>query len=50
MSVSDFPSGLRVESGDSLDLLSTPESIDTSSTESGNGAATPLAHSLLPMS
>ena len=45
----DLPSGLRVESGDSLDLLSTTESIDTSSVESGNGAAAPHANSLLPM-
>ena len=43
----DFPSGLRVESGDSLDLLSTIESIDTSSTE--KGAAVPHANSLLPI-
>ena len=35
----DLPSGLRVESGDSLDLLSADGSILTSSIESGNGGA-----------
>ena len=31
----DLPSGLRVESGDSLDLLSADDSMFTSSVESG---------------
>ena len=44
---SDLPSGLRA--GYSLDLLSTTESIDTSSVDSGKGAAAPHAYSLLPM-
>ena len=35
----DLPSGLRVESGDSLDLLSADDSILTSSAESGKGGA-----------
>ena len=35
----DLPSGLRVESGDSLDLLLAGDSILTSSTESGKGGA-----------
>ena len=53
---SDLPSGLRVESGDSLDLLSAVDSIDTSSEELGKGgttspdAATPPLMGLLDMS
>ena len=38
----DLPSGLRVESGDSLDLLSAGASIITSSSEVGKGGASLL--------
>ena len=38
----DLPSGLRVESGDSLDLLSAGASMFTSSSEVGKGGASLL--------